>query len=143
QSDAVAGAVEALPGGLVRRQMDRMATNYALQNGLLASLGASGDLLSTETIGIEFEYWDGTLWQYQWSSDEMQGLPMAVKVTVHFQDDLNAEGLSGDTGGAQRSFQQIVRLPLARIPTLIDETETGTSDTATSTTATDAAGAIQ
>ncbi len=123
---AIGGVVDALqdpnatmiesPGGLVRRSLDRAATIYAMDNGAIATLNQTGELLAPEIVGIEFSYWDGALWQMQWSSDEMGELPAAVQVRLTMNDPTivaaNESGLSDESPA--RIFTHIVRLPLSR-----------------------------
>lgn len=128
-------------GGLVRRSLDRAATTQAASTGALTLLNQTGELLAPEVLAIEFEYWDGTLWQLQWSSDDMGELPMAVKVVLTMADPtIMAEDGSGPDTSATRTFTHVVRLPLAQpVDTSVDaglddanvddagaETDTGT-----------------
>ncbi|GAA5510787.1 prepilin-type N-terminal cleavage/methylation domain-containing protein [Novipirellula caenicola] len=123
---AIGGVVDSLqdpnsavmdsPGGLVRRSLDRAATIYAMESGAITSLNQTGELLAPEIVGIEFSYWDGTIWQIEWSSDEMGELPAAVQVRLTMNDPTivaaNESGLSDES--PTRTFTHIVRLPLAR-----------------------------
>lgn len=117
-------------GGLVRRQLDRLVTKFAVQSGNMTSLDLTGDILAPEVLAIEFSYFDGFLWQPQWNSDEMGALPIAVQIrlTIGPPGSTAADfatggqplsgGALGDTaegGGEVRQFQQIVRLPMGRI----------------------------
>ncbi len=76
----------AATGGLVRRSLDRAATAYAASTGNLVTLNQTGELLAPEIKGIEFQYWDGLVWQLQWSSDEFGELPLAVQITLYMAD---------------------------------------------------------
>lgn len=102
-------------GGLVRRSLDRAATTQAASTGAMTLLNQTGELLAPEVLAIEFEYWDGTMWQFQWSSDEFGELPMAVKVVLTMADPtvMAADG-SGPDASATRTFTHVVRLPLAQ-----------------------------
>ncbi|XZE52983.1 hypothetical protein SH139x_004693 [Planctomycetaceae bacterium SH139] len=100
-------------GGLVRRSIDRSLTQWALQNGGMASLTSAGDLLATEAVAIQFRYWDGLQWQIFWDSDEMGAVPMAIEVTLTMmeqQADPN-ESMSMDV---TRQYTQIIRIPMGR-----------------------------
>lgn len=115
-------------GGLVRRSLDRAATTQAASTGALTLLNQTGELLAPEVLAIEFEYWDGTMWQFQWSSDEFGELPMAVKVVLTMADPtvMAADG-SGPDASATRTFTHVVRLPLAQP---IDTTEDADTEVA-------------
>lgn len=102
-------------GGLVRRSLDRAATTYAATTGSLAALGQTGDLLAPEVLAIEFSYWDGTIWELQWSSDEFGELPLAVQVKLTMSNPIAASaGLSADDENATRMFTHVIRIPMAK-----------------------------
>ncbi len=119
------------PGGLIRRVLDRAATMHASISGGTGQLNATGDLLAPEVIGLEFEYWDGMIWQIQWSSDEMGELPLAVRVTLAIGDAATgADSTETDPATATvgaRTFQHIIRLPMAKMIETEDELMTGTT----------------
>lgn len=76
-------------GGLVRRSLDRAITQYAYQQSQSDSLLKTGQLLAPEVIAIEFQYFDGAIWQTEWDSST-QGLPRVVKITIAVQRESNA-----------------------------------------------------
>ena len=113
----------------MRRSLDRSATVYAASNGSLTTLNQTGELLAPEITGIEFSYWDGLTWQMEWSSDEYGELPLAVQVRLYMVDpvlaaneDLQSLSAQGTSSDAIRTFNHIVRLPMAR-PIVEDEEE--------------------
>lgn len=116
-------------GGLVRRSLDRAATVEAVNNGNLAMLNQTGELLAPEITGIEFAYWDGLNWELEWSSDTYGELPLAVQVRIYMADPAaTQESLSSSaslSGEPTRTFSHIVRLPLARPIESEDEDLTG------------------
>ena len=71
-------------GGLVRRSLDRAITLFAYEQGTTDSLQRTGELLAPEVVAIEFEYFDGQLWQSEWDSS-VQGLPLVVRITLAMQ----------------------------------------------------------
>lgn len=77
-------------GGLVRRSLDRAITQYAYQQSQSDSLLKTGQLLAPEVIAIEFQYFDGAIWQTEWDSST-QGLPRVVKITIAVQRESNAK----------------------------------------------------
>ncbi len=102
-------------GGLVRRQLDRQVTRYALESGNLTSVNLAGDVLAPEVVALEFAYFDGMQWQTAWNSDSYGGLPMAVQVQLT----LTAAGVAASdvdvTASDQvRIFRQTIRLPMAQ-----------------------------
>jgi hypothetical protein len=76
--------------GLFRRQMDRQATQYALQEGLGFEYEQDDEPLAPEVEWIEFAYFDPTInelgttgdWITEWDMDERLALPLAVEIRV-------------------------------------------------------------
>ena len=72
----------ATSSGLVRRELDRAITQWAVNNGNITTLQQTGDVLAPEVIGIEFSYFDGIEWRLEWDT-EMEGvLPVAIEVVL-------------------------------------------------------------
>jgi hypothetical protein len=71
-------------GGLVRRSVDRAITQFAYEQGTTDSLQRTGELLAPEVVALEFEYFDGAMWQMEWDSS-IQGLPLVVRITLAMQ----------------------------------------------------------
>ncbi len=129
QPDTATAGLGAAPGGLVRRSLDRFATVYAVDTGVQMTLNQTGELLAPEVVAIEFSYWDGSIWQLQWNSDEMGELPQAVQVQIAVVDSAETAASMSDPGSLAtnpvqpRLFTHVIRLPLARpIDTSIDTT---------------------
>lgn len=102
-------------GGLVRRQLDRQVTKYALDSGNLATVNLTGDLLAPEIAAIEFAYFDGLQWLTEWNSDTYGGLPLAVQVQLTMvEPGVDAEAVNITDSGQVRTFRQIIRLPMGR-----------------------------
>jgi prepilin-type N-terminal cleavage/methylation domain-containing protein len=113
-------ASQNMGGGLVRRSLDRAVTTYAMSTGGMTNLSATGDLLATEVVGLEFRYWDGLMWQMFWDSDASGSLPLAIEATLTM-----VEPSVGDDSQTEapttRQFQQIIRLPMGRpVDTSVD-----------------------
>ncbi|GHT47504.1 hypothetical protein FACS189454_09920 [Planctomycetales bacterium] len=76
--------------GLYRRQFDRQATQYAINEGTDTELEEYDEPLAPEVSAITFEYFDpavkqsGTTgtWYETWDMDEYQTLPAAVQITI-------------------------------------------------------------
>ena len=84
--------------GLVRRAVDRVVTQYAYMNASTDSLLRTGELIAPEVVAIEFQYYDGTMWQVQWDSSQL-GLPAAIKVTIAVQRESMFQLTPYDAGG--------------------------------------------
>lgn len=74
----------AYSAGLVRRQLDRGVTAYAEEMGDTQRLQLTGDLLAPEVVALEFAYFDGVDWLYEWDSST-QSLPWLVEITLAMQ----------------------------------------------------------
>ena len=76
--------------GLFRRQLDRQATQYAIQEGVEFEEEQHDEPLAPEVERIEFYYFDPTIdqlgmigdWVEEWDMDERQMLPLAIQITV-------------------------------------------------------------
>ena len=76
--------------GLFRRQIDRQAMQYAIQEGIETEYEQDDDLLAPEVAWIRFDYFDPTIdnpdtmgdWVDAWDMDERQTLPSAIRITV-------------------------------------------------------------
>jgi hypothetical protein len=113
QSNAAGGT------GLVRREVDRAVAQWAADNGNLEALDLSGELLAPEVTYLEFRYFDGLQWLFEWDS-ELQGcLPMAVEIAIAIRSAENSDLRSADatTFAAvpvpDLFYRLVVRLPAA------------------------------
>lgn len=77
-------STDAFASGLVRRQLDRRVTAYAEEIGDLDRLSRTGDIIAPEVVSLEFAYFDGAEWVYEWDSDEL-GLPWLVQILLAMQ----------------------------------------------------------
>jgi hypothetical protein len=76
--------------GLFRRQLDRQATQYAIQEGREWEYEQEDEPFAPEVEWIEFAYFDPTLaqtgttgdWVESWDMDDRQTLPLAIRITV-------------------------------------------------------------
>lgn len=142
--------------GLIRRQIDRVVTNFAEASGLASQLAASGDLVAPEVVSLEFSYFDGVQWVNLWDSSQM-GFPWMVNITLAIQS-ASGEQTSGIPQGIQISsmppeqkeqygievYQLTVAIPGAQLipkPTAdVSENDTDSTQTGASTS-TDSGGA--
>lgn len=80
----IAGDSGSVQAGLVRRQLDRNVTSFAEASGLASQIAASGDMVSPEVVSLEFSFFDGAQWTYQWDSSTM-GLPWLINISLAMQ----------------------------------------------------------
>ena len=112
--------------GLVRRSLDRAATQWALGNGDLSRLDATGEVVALEIVALEFRYFDGEQWLQAWDTTELGGLPMAVEVAIGIEADDGRENnqpvdrQTNDTLSESAStrdvriYHQVIRIPAAQ-----------------------------
>ena len=120
--------------GLMRRQLSRAITSYAVDNGNSEQLRESDELLAPEVIAIEFQYFDGYEWLSDWDSDSYQALPLAIEVllTLKSSSPYHSGGVVNtfymdDSLGEQTSavtYRLVIRLPVGKIRPL-DDTDQG------------------
>jgi type II secretory pathway pseudopilin PulG len=109
-------------GGLVRRELDRAANKWALDNGGASRLNITGELIASEVLSIEFSYFDGVLWQISWNSDQMQGLPLAIKASIAIGNASSADDPSS-INIPNRIFTHIIHIPTGRRGSQSGDTE--------------------
>ena len=119
--------------GLVRRVLDRAVTLFATENSNLSSLQQQGEIIAPEVGGIEFQYFDGTEWLYEWDSEQQQGLPVAVRITLVMGDPRTAQTSSTSARAEVSAANQQV-LPdqiyslVVRLPTALPTSQSDTTD---------------
>ena len=71
-------------GGLVRRELDQAVTSYAANEGGsdLSDLDQKLEPIAPEVADLHFQYWDGTEWDESWDTQQQNGLPLAVMITL-------------------------------------------------------------
>jgi hypothetical protein len=107
--------------GLVRRALDRAVTLCASQSNTSTTLQNTGEIIATEVVALQFEYFDGSQWLYEWDSDELGGLPVAVRITIalapepSLRDKTNASTITRSASEmvTDQTFTLTVRLPTA------------------------------
>lgn len=124
----VLGDFGEITSGLVRREMGRAVTQWAISSGQSQQLQGLGELLAPEVTGLQFLYFDGYQWYQAWDSDQMGGLPLAVEITLFMQprdslldeqgqvvlDPALAAQTSAGVVEGQLVYRLVVRLPNAR-----------------------------
>jgi prepilin-type N-terminal cleavage/methylation domain-containing protein len=119
--------------GLMRRELDRAVTTWAVNNGDTLELSRSGEMLAPEVTGLEFRYFDGLDWWLEWNSEARQGLPVAVAIAIEIggdpsrvEDPEASRSLLSltpddqfDPSSSRTLYQLVVHLPAA-VPTSPD-----------------------
>ncbi len=104
--------------GLVRAELDRAVTAYAAETGALDP-ALEFEPIAPEVAAVEFEYFDGQQWYDTWDSQELQGLPVAVRVTLYlYPAELRRGGWAWlDAGTAYANSENFVAYSLlVRLP---------------------------
>lgn len=124
--------------GLVRRELDRAVTQYAMNNGQMTNLDASAEILAPEVSLLAFRYFDGVGWLEEWDSEAMGGLPMAVDVMIAIRDHQTTQALlagdmdimpTDDEGNIMgKVYRRLIRIPIAKPYEEEEETTDATSD---------------
>ncbi len=118
-------------GGLVRREIDRAVALLAAETGDQTLLDATGELIAPEVTGLEFRYFDGSQWLYDWDSEAMGGLPTAVEIALaitprRFLEEEDSF-LLGDSASelfpGEVVYRMVVRLPAAKPTTALSTQE--------------------
>lgn len=130
QIDPVTGAQVT---GLMRRELDRTITDYAVKTGNLTNINAQGELLAAEVVNIEFRYFDGTQYLLQWDTESTTALPLAVEIVLYLKPPVNgrAEQAKDQT---TTPYRMVVAIPTGELPPdttapLTTEEEPATSGT--------------
>ena len=122
--------------GLVRRELGRSVTQWAIDSGATQQLERVGELLAPEVTSIMFQYFDGYQWYSEWDSNSLGGLPLAVEVILYMQprDSLDESGmpmldptLTEETSRGVVQGQLVYRL-VVRLPTARPASTTGSSE---------------
>ncbi len=120
----VSVSLEGRGRGLMRRVLDRAVSTYAEENG--NTLGALGEteLLAEEVVGLEFMYFDGASWASEWDSSEMQGLPVAIEITLVMQSQgdqstrsSSLNPLAGMASGTEEEAEEKIYTLTVNLPT--------------------------
>ena len=113
--------------GLFRRQLDRQATQYAIQEGVEMDYEQYDEPLAPEVEWIEFYYYDPTIemtdrmgdWIEEWDMDDRQMLPLAVQVTVAIRRPDFGRGLLA-FGSAGVGKEPVIYSLIVPIPVTVD-----------------------
>lgn len=123
----------ALRYGLFRRQLDRMVSQYALNEGLETEYEQYDEILAPEVENVEFEYFDPTggqqgetgEWIEYWDMDEMQTLPTAVRITVSIRrQSFGRSFFSSPFGDSNDKPKTVIYSLVVPIPITLETTST-------------------
>ena len=111
--------------GLFRRQLDRQATQYAIQEGREWEYEQEDEPFAPEVEWIEFAYFDPTLaqwgttgdWVESWDMDDRQTLPLAIRITVAIRRPALEGGL---WGSASTIPEPVIYSLVVPIPVSVD-----------------------
>jgi hypothetical protein len=131
--------------GLMRSEMNRATALFASENGDLEIFTQGAEPLASEVVGLQFRYFDGLEWFPEWSSQERNGLPLAIEIALVIADPTNIDEtlMAGaivdptmDEVDPELVYHTVVHLPNAQI----SEASTGTGDTSESSDSTSGQG---
>ena len=122
------GALEAdgsarYDGGLTRREMDRSVTLWADRQGTLSQMNLDLEPLAVEVSDLSFGYYDGIEFLDHWDTEEENGLPKAVLISIAVAptDDAGGEfatlwssvGSDLEREGETAVYRLLVTLPIS------------------------------
>jgi type II secretory pathway pseudopilin PulG len=126
--------------GLYRREMDRLATEYMVNEGLETEREECDELIAPELEAIEFLYFDQTIestsrtssssaqgdWAEAWDMSENGALPRAVRITIWLrrQSPQKSYFASGQESVSTVAYSLVVVLPV------VSESTSGTDEAA-------------
>jgi hypothetical protein len=108
--------------GLYRHTLDRAVSTYAMESGSANKSLGKTDLLADEVIGLQFMYFDGAGWAEEWDSSSMEGLPVAIEITLILGNpeqaktatgSFNPFGSTSEDEDNERYYTLTVNLPTA------------------------------
>ena len=124
----------AAPGGLTRRETSRAAADFEATQGA-TDVGLQDRQLAPEVAALEFRYFDGAEWLFDWDSSLQGSLPLCVEILVTLRAAPPGGGLdplalqSIPALPDDRTYRLVVHLPAA---TMNASTATASSSSATS-----------
>lgn len=110
--------------GLFRRQLDRMVSQYALNEGLETEYEQYDEILAPEVESIEFKYFDPTggqqgetgEWIEYWDMDEMQALPTAIQIVVSIRRQSFGRSIFSSSGSSDQRKRTVIYSLVVPIP---------------------------
>ena len=104
--------------GLVRMSGDVYGLSSAVQEGDDMSQLSAAKVTAKEVSRIEFQYFDGTAWQAEWDSTQLNALPTAIEVILTLRtpepDDPTLPSPADDRFGlGESTHRMVVAIPIA------------------------------
>ena len=110
----------AATGGLYRREVDRAVASFMGDIGLVTQPDAQSKLLASEIAQISFRYFDGNDWQSDWDSEENDGFPPAIEISIvldpaRISKDNTTYAYNGFDRETMQVYRSVVHLPVAEV----------------------------
>jgi hypothetical protein len=70
---------------------------YVEEIGDVSRLARTGEIVAPEVVSLEFSYFDGTEWLFEWDSTQ-QGLPWLIRINIAIQEASKEEVGTVDPG---------------------------------------------
>ena len=104
--------------GLVRMTGDLYGLSMAIQNNEEDSLISAAQVQAPEVSMIRFQYFDGTTWQTEWDSTQLNSMPAAIEVVLTLVTPNSADPQSlADTDDiyelGETSHRMVINVPVA------------------------------
>ncbi|MBL8851483.1 MAG: hypothetical protein JNG89_17500, partial [Planctomycetaceae bacterium] len=104
------------PAGLARLAGDQMAIDRADEQMDEAAMAAAAKLIAPEIASLTFRYFDGQEWVDSWDSMAMDGLPLAIEVTLGYRDEAAEADLPTGLSSVVpigETVRHVIQVPLA------------------------------
>jgi type II secretory pathway pseudopilin PulG len=101
--------------GLIRRELDRTITDFAVRMGNIANIESQGELLAAEVTAIEFRYFDGVQYLYEWDTSLTTALPLAVEINLWLRSPVSGRDV-GARDQTSTLYRMVVAIPTGEYP---------------------------
>ena len=106
------------PVGLVRTTGDLYGLSMAIQENKEESQAADTQMQAPEVAAIQFQYFDGSSWQAEWDSTQLNSMPVAIEVILTLvsveEDPLDETAAAEDIYGlGQTTHRMVINIPVA------------------------------
>lgn len=106
------------PVGLVRTTGDLYGLSMAIQDSKEESQAAATQMQAPEVSAIQFQYFDGSTWQAEWDSTQLNSMPVAIEVILTLvsveEDPLDETAAADDLYGlGQTTHRMVINIPVA------------------------------
>ena len=109
-----------VPGGLYRRQIDRAVAAHAGDTGITSTPDENSDLVAGEVAEVRFRYFNGDGWQTEWDSEENEGFPTAIEITLVIDPRRSTSDedyqYNGFDSVVMEQYRSVIHLPAAELP---------------------------